>query len=165
MLKQKTPLKPGKGFKPRTAPMSRGTAQLQSKTPMQRTGPIKAKAAPSANPAPKKRGRGLKGRAPTAAERAFMDRAGQVPCLACAKDGRENKAISLHHIDGRTKPGAHFQVLPLCAQHHQQDDTDPLERVSVHGAKKVFGQLYGTEAQLLAELYALLDFSPPDTLR
>jgi hypothetical protein len=158
---KRSPIQPGtNGLK--RSPMARGTATL-ARTPIKRA--ATPKAAPVAEVkqrAPKKRSRGLKGRAPTAAERAFMDRAGQVPCMACTKDGRENRHISLHHVDGRTKPGAHFLVLPLCGPHHQPDDTDPLERVSLHGAKKIFGQMYGTEQQMLAELYALLDFSPPE---
>lgn len=155
------------GFKPRAQAMARGTSTLKQKTPLSHTSTLKAKVPIKRRPPdlnkPKKRrgGPGLKGRTPTAAEQRFMDLAGQVPCLACMKDGRENKLISLHHVDGRTKPGAHFLVLPLCAQHHQPDDTDPLERVALHGSKKVFGQMYGTERELLAELYSILNFTPP----
>jgi hypothetical protein len=80
-----------------------------------------------------------------------MDAVAGLGCVACAKDGIVNPWVSLHHIDGRTKPGAHLQVLPLCAPHHQQDDTDPLYRPSVHGRKATFTALYGTELELLAE--------------
>lgn len=145
--------------------LKRGTSTMKTTKPLARKSPMlrgDSQIARQAKPKPKKsRGPGLKGRTPTAAERAFMDLAGKVPCMACLKDGRRNTHISLHHIDGRTKPGAHFLVLPLCGPHHQQDDTDPLERISLHGNKRLFGQLYGTERELLAELYALLDFSPP----
>jgi hypothetical protein len=160
-MKRGGPLKPGKGFAPRSTPMARGTATL-ARSPMKRAAKPKAEPAAAVEKrVPAKRGRGLKGRPPTAAERAFMDQAGKVPCLACTKDGRENRHVSLHHVDGRTKPGAHFLVLPLCAPHHQPDDTDPLERVALHGSKKVFGQMYGTERELLAELYRMLNFTPP----
>ena len=80
-----------------------------------------------------------------------MDRMGKLPCIACLKDGWTNHTISLHHIDGRTKPGAHFLVLPLCGPHHQQDDTDPRRRISLHGRKATFQAHYGTERELLAE--------------
>lgn len=93
----------------------------------------------------------MKGRPPTAEEQRFMDAIASLGCVACAKDGWENSLISIHHIDGRTKPGAHMLVLPLCAPHHQQDDTDPLRRVSVHGHKAQFVARYGTELELLAE--------------
>lgn len=95
--------------------------------------------------------KGMKGRTPTATESRFMDAVAGLGCVACEKDGIANPWISLHHIDGRTKPGAHFLILPLCAPHHQQDDTDPLERPSVHGRKATFEQRYGTELELLAE--------------
>ncbi len=96
--------------------------------------------------------RGMKGRHPTADEARFMDQVGALGCIACAKDGIVNPWVSLHHIDGRTKPGAHMLVLPLCAPHHQQDDTDPVGRLSVHGHKAQFTECYGTELELLAEV-------------
>lgn len=95
--------------------------------------------------------RGMKGRAPTADEARFMDAMASLGCLACAKDGVENSHISLHHIDGRTKEGAHYLVLSLCAPHHQQDDSDPMGRISVHGSRKRFETRYGTQYELLAE--------------
>jgi hypothetical protein len=101
--------------------------------------------------------RGMKGRAPTAAEQRFMDAMAALGCVACRKDGIKNPWISIHHIDGRTKEGAHFKVLALCAQHHQQDDSDPMGRISVHGAKAQFEARYGTQAELLAECIALIN--------
>jgi hypothetical protein len=95
--------------------------------------------------------RGMKGRTPTAEERCFMDAIGSLGCLACAKDGVVNPWISLHHIQGRTAPGAHFLVLGLCAPHHQQDDSDPMRRLSVHGHRTQFEAKYGTQLELLAE--------------
>lgn len=91
----------------------------------------------------------MKGRTPTVAERRFMDAIGSLGCLACAKDGNVNPWISLHHIDGRTKPGAHMKVIGLCAPHHQQDDTDPMRRVAVHPNKARFEAMYGTQYELL----------------
>lgn len=100
--------------------------------------------------------RGMKGRTPTADEQRFMNAIASLGCLACAKDGITNPWISLHHIDGRTKPGAHFEVLGLCASHHQQDDSDPTRRLSVHGHKAQFEARYGTQYELLAEAKAKL---------
>lgn len=98
----------------------------------------------------------MKGRTPTAAERRIMDKIGGLGCIACLKDGITNPFISLHHIDGRTKPGAHLLVLPLCAQHHQQDDTDPMGRVAVHPNKARFEAKYGTQRELLAEIMEMI---------
>ena len=94
--------------------------------------------------------RGMKGRAPTAGEREFMDKIASLGCLACATEGITNPWISLHHIAGRTAPGAHMLVLGLCAPHHQHDDTDPRGRIGVHPHKARFEQRYGTQLELLA---------------
>lgn len=140
------------GFKPRAAgaqstlkrtELKRGTKTLKPGGQLARQGkPMKS--------------RGMKGRAPTTEEQRFMDAVGSLPCIACMKDGRHETVISLHHIDGRTKPGAHLMVLPLCGPHHQQDDSDLLKRPSVHGRKATFTARYGTELELLTEVRALL---------
>lgn len=160
---RRSPLKQGKPLQRKTA-MARGTG---FKTPapgagLLRVAAAQAKAAKRAREAkPAKlmkpmKSRGMKGRPPTAEEARFMDRMGSLPCIACLKDGWTNHEISLHHIDGRTKPGAHFLVLPLCGPHHQQDDTDPRERISVHGRKATFEARYGTQRELLAECIEML---------
>ncbi len=156
------PLKPGKPLQRKTA-MSRGTG---FKTPIAGAGQLRVAAVQVKARADKKarerklpkpmKSRGMKGRAPTAEEVRFMDEIGALPCIACLKDGWLIHTVSLHHIDGRTKPGAHFLVLPLCAEHHQQDDTDPRQRISVHGRKATFQARYGTERELLAECIAML---------
>lgn len=110
---------------------------------------------PTKLPKPMK-SRGMKGRPPTAAEARFMDAIGALGCIACKKDGRTNPAVSIHHIDGRTKPGAHFLILPLCGPHHLQDDTDLRGRISLHGRKATFQARYGTERELLAECITLI---------
>jgi hypothetical protein len=93
----------------------------------------------------------MKGRAPNKAEKEFHHALAGLGCIACLKDGRVNLWVSIHHIDGRTKPEAHWKVLPLCAEHHQQDDTDLLKRVAVHPYKARFEQQYGSQLELLAE--------------
>lgn len=58
---KRTPLKPGKGFKSRATPMSRGTSTLSSKSSLDRSkatldrssAPIKARSKTNANPRPK----------------------------------------------------------------------------------------------------------------
>lgn len=94
----------------------------------------------------------MKGRTPTKAERAFQHDVAGLGCVACLKDGRVNPRVSIHHIDGRTKPGAHMKVLGLCAQHHQHDDSDPLGRIGVHPYKARFEAKYGRQEELLAEI-------------
>lgn len=92
------------------------------------------------------------GRTPTSAEKKHMELVSKLPCIACEKDGFFNDYISLHHTDGRTKPGAHFKVLPLCPYHHQHDDKDPWQRIGIHPYKAKFEALYGTSDELLDEI-------------
>ena len=80
-----------------------------------------------------------------------MDAIGSLGCLACLKDGNVNPWISLHHIDGRTKPGAHMLVIGLCAGHHQDGTGGDKTMVAVHPYKARFEQRYGTQRQLLAD--------------
>lgn len=97
----------------------------------------------------------MKGRAPSKAERGYHDRlANVVGCIACRKDGRVNFHVSIHHIEGRTRPGCHMRVLPLCGPHHQ-----PLVQgvESVHGNKARFEAKYGKQSELQAECNRMLD--------
>lgn len=101
----------------------------------------------------------MKGRTPTAAEKAHMALVGAMPCIACEKEGYYNDYISLHHVYGRTKLGAHFDVLPLCSGHHQHDDTDLLMRIGIHPFKARFEARYGTSEQLLKEVRSKIEKS------
>ncbi|WP_423241525.1 Ref family recombination enhancement nuclease [Pantoea agglomerans] len=110
-------------------------------------------------------GRGLKGRTPTAAERVVMDALGKLPCIACLQHGKESPLISLHHIEGRTKPGAHLLQLPLCNPHHQHAAPAmiraefpwlvPVHADGITGGKAEFSRHNGTEQELMIKAYAL----------
>jgi hypothetical protein len=105
----------------------------------------------------------MKGKAPSKAEKGYHDRlASVVGCIACRKDGRVNHHVSIHHIDGRTKPDAHWLVLPLCAPHHQGTGGNA---IAVHINKFRFEQQYGSQLELLrhcAEILAAKGFVLPD---
>ncbi|WP_442796416.1 Ref family recombination enhancement nuclease [Pandoraea sp. XJJ-1] len=74
----------------------------------------------------------MKGRSPTSAQKHFHDDlCRHIGCVACRFEGIFNDYVSLHHIDGRTKPDAHWLVLPLCGGHHQDNGT----AVAVHPYK------------------------------
>lgn len=91
-----------------------------------------------------------KQRAVTSSEKILWNRlTSEVGCIACRLDGRENHYVSIHHVDGRTKPDCHKKVLPVCGPHHQQDDTDPLERVAIHPNKANFELIYGSQERLM----------------
>jgi len=159
-MMRRSSLKPGKPMQRKT-PMARGAG---FKTPTAGAGLLRVVAVqaqararePKAPKLPKPmKSRGMKGRPPTADEARFMTAIAALGCVACRKDGRHEPVVSIHHIDGRTKPGAHFLVLPLCGPHHQQDDTDLRGRISVHGMKATFQARYGTQQELLAECIAM----------
>lgn len=98
----------------------------------------------------------MKGRTPTKAERELHNRMAALGCIACRIDGHFVELVSIHHIDGRTKPDAHRKVLPLCGPHHQHDDTDPAGRIGVHPYKARFEDRYGTQQELLGMCLGLL---------
>lgn len=85
---------------------------------------------------------------PTKEERAYWDRLAMLGCIACRIDGRYNPIVSIHHIDGRTKPGAHKKVLPLCSGHHQNGTGNDKSLIAVHPFKRRFENAYGTQEQL-----------------
>jgi hypothetical protein len=85
--------------------------------------------------------------------------ASEIGCVACMKDGDFNPHVSIHHVDGRTKPDCHKQVLPLCGPHHQHDSTDPAGRVGIHPYKARFEKLYGTQEELMKLCAEILDGS------
>lgn len=98
----------------------------------------------------------MKGRNPTKAEKVLWDRMAALGCVACRKDGRSNPWVSIHHIDGRTKPGANERVLALCSEHHQHTDLDPMKRIGVHPFIARFENKYGRQLDLLAECMEMI---------
>ena len=98
----------------------------------------------------------MKGCKPTAAEKRLHDQLATLGCIACRIDGNHNPVVSIHHIDGRTKLGAHERVLPLCAGHHQ-DGTGIPGLIAVHPWKRQFEQKYGSQYELLAMCMGLIE--------
>lgn len=86
---------------------------------------------------------------PTKSELAYWDRVATLGCIACRIDGRYNPVVSIHHCDGRTKPGAHKKVLPLCAGHHQNGTGNDKTMIAIHPFKRRFENRYGTQEQLM----------------
>lgn len=130
-------------FKARTAPMGRSGFLTRSPFPRNRE---------PAAPRMKSRQR-----APTKPEKLLWTRMAEtVGCIACHLDGRFNPVVSIHHIDGRTKPGCHKKVLPLCAGHHQDATGEDKSLVAVHPDKAQFEQRYGPQMALLELVHQLL---------
>lgn len=99
----------------------------------------------------------MKGKTVSAKAKKFHDLLAQhVGCQACLHDnGVRNNHVSIHHIDGRTKPGAHFKVIALCAGHHQDGYGAP-GMIAVHPYKARFEEQYGKQMGLLEEAIAEL---------
>jgi hypothetical protein len=91
----------------------------------------------------------VNGRTPTAEERQWLNDSKELGCIVCitqrlvAPWETPPEYTANHHIDGARKPGAHLLSIPLCANHHQHDET------ARHVNKRVFVEKYGTELYLL----------------
>ena len=86
---------------------------------------------------------------PTKSELAYWDRVAAIGCIACRIDGRYNPVVSIHHVDGRTNPGCHKKVLPLCAGHHQHGTGNDKSLIAIHPFTRRFEDRYGTQEQLM----------------
>lgn len=104
----------------------------------------------------------IKGRSVTAAQKKFHGLLAGLGCVACYKMGIFNSNVSIHHIDGRTKPWAHWYVLPLCGSHHQDMGIPGV--YPVHPYKARFESEYGTQKELFAEYIGQLDNPPAEAL-
>jgi hypothetical protein len=93
---------------------------------------------------------------PTKAELEYWDRAASFGCIACRIDGRFNPVVSIHHTEGRTKPGCHKKVFPLCAGHHQNGTGNDKTLIAIHPFKRRFEARYGTQGQLVEMMYHLV---------
>lgn len=107
--------------------------------------------------------KGLKGIARTSQEIEFHDKLASLGCICCIKLGLiqpfSGSLVSIHHSDGRTKPGCHQKVLPLCTWHHDQplpagDQAKYPEIFPIHakgnvGGKSAWIKVNGPEAELL----------------
>lgn len=135
------------GFKPRSQRMARSGTLARS--PFVR----KAKST-QAGPAARMTSHQ---REPTKVEKLLWTRmAAVVGCIACHLDGHPHPVVSIHHIDGRTKPGCHGNVLPLCAGHHQDKTGEDKSLIAVHPYKARFERRYGAQLALLDLVHQLL---------
>jgi hypothetical protein len=143
---KRTPMKQGgqlqrSAFKRRAPTTTTGILSVQAH---QRTAPAKKAAMKT------------KQRPVTAEEKTLWSRLAALGCIACMKDGNFNPHVSIHHVDGRTKPGCHQLVLPLCAGHHQDGTGEDKTMLAVHPWKARFERRYGSQAELMAACRELL---------
>lgn len=97
-------------------------------------------------------------RAPTAAERRWLDAIVAYGCVACRHDGLGIVAPAVHHmLRGGVRLG-HLFSLPLCDPGHHQGGA-ALGMVSRHPWKVRFERRYGSEDFLLRNLQRELGFA------
>jgi hypothetical protein len=74
-------------------------------------------------------------------------------CCVCRREFGVYSPAAIHHTDGKTKPGAHMLVLPICQNHHQHGGYG----VALHAGRVEWERRYGTTAELLAWVEAELE--------
>ncbi|MBI6882325.1 Ref family recombination enhancement nuclease [Pseudomonas putida] len=101
----------------------------------------------------------MKGIARTQKEIEFHDRVAALGCISCRQEGIFNTHVSIHHAHGRTKPGCHMWVLPLCEPHHQDNGT----AIARHPYKRRWEAKYGNEDELIRQMWTELgiEFTEP----
>jgi hypothetical protein len=95
----------------------------------------------------------IQSRTPTAEEKAWLNAICQIGCIVCRLHLSCYSPAEPHHLDGRTKPGAHLQTIPLCPRHHRLPGKGYVSRAD---GKKAFEAAYGTEAELLEKTKLLV---------
>jgi hypothetical protein len=121
----------------------------------------------------------LKGKAPKTYELKLHNDIAAIGCICCINLGliaafESATFVSVHHTDGRTKPGAHEKVLPLCAGHHdtplptKQDRENnptifPIHAKGSEGGKSLWEKQNGTQKDLVLQCWELINYKPKIT--
>lgn len=101
---------------------------------------------------------------PTRAERARFEALHEIGCICCRKRGFSSWPVEIHHLLYGNRRLGHMFSLPLCQWHHQGR---PPQHWTIRGAGDFFGPslahgskpfhaAFGSDAELLAEVNALL---------
>ena len=77
-----------------------------------------------------------------------MDDAIEIGCVVCRLEFQIVSPAEIHHLEGKTKEGAHLRSIPLCPHHHRLGLRND-QVVSRHPHKQEFERRYGTEEYLL----------------
>ena len=93
----------------------------------------------------------MKGRNPTKKEKEHMSKVSEFGCIVCRLHYEAFRPCEIHHINGKVKKGAHFDVIGLCFEHHRQGGFEP-PFISRHPYKKAFEEAYGSEEYLLQKV-------------
>ena len=81
-----------------------------------------------------------------------------IGCIVCFNQGIETPNVTPHHMEGRTAPGAHLMIIPLCGNHHQVGDCQkPPRWHAFHVNKTQFELEYGTQYELYYQCLDILN--------
>jgi len=92
----------------------------------------------------------------TKADKRRFEQLQEMGCCVCLIHYGEFRPCDIHHIDGKTKPGAHQKTIGLCNPGHHMNGSDKLPFISRHPYKARFEAAYGTELELLIQVEDLL---------
>ncbi|EDW6362012.1 DUF968 domain-containing protein [Salmonella enterica subsp. enterica] len=94
----------------------------------------------------------------TKAENAHIQKLVDYGCIVCRNEMNVYTAPTIHHMragQGTGQRAPWSRTLPLCHVHHQ----DGGHGVALHAGQKTWEQKYGTEEELLGQLYNDLNIS------
>jgi hypothetical protein len=92
----------------------------------------------------------LPGRKPTEDEARYLDDVASLGCIICLLYlNIKDSPAEIHHVEGKTKQGCHFKIIPLCAPHHRIPANALDGYVSRANGKKAFEQAYMPEEDLI----------------
>lgn len=97
----------------------------------------------------------MKSHSATKEEKEWMDAIVQLGCIVCRLHLGVKTPAEVHHIDGKVKPGAHLNTIPLCPNHHRAGLATPM-CVSRHPYKAQFIERYGSEEYLHEQTSSLI---------
>lgn len=103
----------------------------------------------------------MKGSNRTKEDIRYQDAICELGCCVCLFVFGMFTPGTVHHISGRTRPGAHRNAICLCAAHHQVT-SDTGQWTTRHGpgrssGKAMFEAAYGSEEKLLKKTMDKLD--------
>lgn len=99
----------------------------------------------------------------TRAEQLHMSTVAGLGCVVCRNLGYGATPANIHHLrdgQGASQRASHFEVLPLCKNHHQ----DGGYGVAFHAGEKEWESRYGTERKLLAQVMEEVELAKEDLI-
>lgn len=98
----------------------------------------------------------------TPEEIAYHDRVRELGCHLQAT-GQCGGPLEVHHKTGAgwALRASHWDVIPLCFNHHSAQTPLPFG-YAVHKGTKSFEERYGTQDDMIAMVQSILNFTPPE---